>query len=105
MSYYGFGLGIKTKRRKPKKFLGKRTGLFNQQVIDDLKARHEWVDKPPQESNPDSKSTVKGQVAEKRKEMFPGGISNSTFKLLSFIFVTLVVIAFILVLLRLELYV
>ena len=40
MGYYGFGLGLKTKPNKPKKLFGKRTGMFDRSLADDIKDIH-----------------------------------------------------------------
>ncbi len=91
MGYYGFGLGMKKSPRKPKKFLGKRTGLFDQQVKDDLMARHEGDNEPIEVPKPDSSSP--GRITENRKNMFLKGISDNTFKHLAFLLAALVLIA------------
>ncbi|MCB2221415.1 MAG: hypothetical protein KQI35_13530 [Bacteroidetes bacterium] len=40
MGYYGFGLGLKTKPNKPRKLYGKRTGLFERNLADDIQDIH-----------------------------------------------------------------
>lgn len=40
MGYYGFGLGLKTKPNKPRKLYGKRTGMFNRNLADDMQDIH-----------------------------------------------------------------
>lgn len=89
MAYYGFGLGTRIKTNKPKKIFGKKTGLFDRQMADELKSRHKGHNELHHEKQD------KIYITERNKKIFYKGISDQTIKFIAISLVILVVIAFI----------
>lgn len=89
MAYYGFGLGSKIRPNKPKKIFGKKTGIFDREMSDELKSRHKG------HKEPHKVKREKISVSERNKKIFYKGVSDQTIKFITISLVILVVIAFI----------
>jgi hypothetical protein len=63
----GFGMKPELYKKKPKRFMGKRTGLFGRQLKDELQ-EHYHHDQPNSDRNEDNTSITK-----KRKGLFYKG--------------------------------
>jgi hypothetical protein len=90
MGYYGFGLGTNNGPGKPKKIFGKRTGIFNRNVGDELNSRHDGH----RESMDIRKD--KTSVTERNRKIFYRELSDDTIKLIAASLVILIVISLIL---------
>ena len=91
MGYYGFGLGLKTRPNKPRKLYGKRTGLFNRNLADDMQDIHN--DKFYDKSRPSNGINI----SRRNRVLFNPDQDSRVVKLMIFGLLALIIIAAILV--------
>jgi hypothetical protein len=98
MAFRFNGISGTSSQRRPRKAYNRRTGLFDRNLGDEIKSRHEGTEKP----SPEKITKSNRKISDKRKNMFLAGISDQTLKLIAFIFSALILIALILRLLKID---
>lgn len=92
MGYMGFGMRPELYKRKPKKFMSRRTGLFNRQLKDEL-IEHYHQDQPSGSAHEDS-----ALIKEKRKKIFNKGGPDTYLEITAIGLIISIVLFFVLVL-------
>ena len=96
MGYMGFGMRPELYKRKPKRFLGKRTGLFGRQLKDELTEfyHHDQAD--------EAKSRDPTPISEKRKNLFYKGGTDMVVEIIALGLVIVIILFFLFTLMTLS---
>jgi len=96
MGYMGFGMRPELFKRKPKRFLGKRTGLFGRQLKDELIEFYHH----DQASEAISKDST--PISEKRKNLFYKGGTDMVVEIIVLGLVIVIILFFLFTLMTLS---